>query len=420
MRLLAAVAVSLGMLAAQTPTRLTLEQAEDLALKNHPAVSAARFNAAAAAEAPTQAASVRMPTVVGNLTGAGAGDNSRIAAGGLNNPIIYSRLATGVTVSQLLFDFGRSSHLIAGSRSHAAAEEQSYQATRNSILLDVDRAYFEVLRDKAVLTVAQQTVQERQVVVDQVTELERARLKSGLDLSFASVALEEANLLLASARNQLEAAQAQLAEALGYSSAQQFELVEQPFRLEPLALSELESRASTDRPDLKARRLEQDAAREQASAEKALSYPQVTAIASAGWLPTHVSNLPDGFGAAGLNLNLPFLNGGLYKSRQREALLRESAARDRTQSLQNRIARDVKVAWLNVSNAAERVQLGERLVAQAGQALDLAQSRYQLGLSSIVELSQAQLAETSAQIQYTNAKYDYQLQRAELNYQVGR
>jgi outer membrane protein len=100
--------------------------------------------------------------------------------------------------------------------------------------------------------------------------------------------------------------------------------------------------------------------------------------------------------------------------------LREGAARERTKVLEKRIVRDIRVAWLNVNKAVERVALTDRLLEQAALALDLAQSRYELGLSSIVEFSQAQLARTSAAIQNANAKYDYQFQRAVLDYQAGR
>jgi outer membrane protein len=55
------------------------------------------------------------------VTGAGAAENSRLAAGGLNNPVIFSRLAGGLNVSQLLFDFGRTNHLISQSRLQAQA-----------------------------------------------------------------------------------------------------------------------------------------------------------------------------------------------------------------------------------------------------------------------------------------------------------
>lgn len=56
---------------------------------------------------------------------------------------------------------------------------------------------------------------------------------------------------------------------------------------------------------------------------------------------------------------------------------------------------------------------------QTNLALNLAQGRYKLGLSSIVELSDAQLNLTSAQIANTDAKYDFQIQSAVLAYQMG-
>ena len=81
--------------------------------------------------------------------------------------------------------------------------------------------------------------------------------------------------------------------------------------------------------------------------------------------------------------------------------------------------RDVRVAYLNAQTAFERVGLTTQLLDKAKLALDLAQSRFDLGLSSFIELSQAQLNLTSAQIANAGAKYDYQTQRALLDYQVG-
>jgi outer membrane protein len=88
-------------------------------------------------------------------------------------------------------------------------------------------------------------------------------------------------------------------------------------------------------------------------------------------------------------------------------------------SLENRIAHDITTAFLNAGTAYERVALTAELVQQATLALDLAQARYNLGLSSIVELSQAQLNLTGAQIAGSSAKFDYELQRAVLDYQMG-
>ena len=78
--------------------------------------------------------------------------------------------------------------------------------------------------------------------------------------------------------------------------------------------------------------------------------------------------------------------------------------------MQDRIVRDVRTAWLNANSGFQRLSVTEQLLSQANQAVDLAQSRYKLGLSSIVELSQAQLNQTQAQIEQASAKYDYQTQ----------
>jgi outer membrane protein len=79
----------------------------------------------------------------------------------------------------------------------------------------------------------------------------------------------------------------------------------------------------------------------------------------------------------------------------------------------------VRVAWLNVNYASEKLQLTAKLLHHANIAFDLAQERYKVGASSIVELSQAQLNKTSAEIAVAGAKYDYLTQRAFLSYQVG-
>src|SRR5205085_3170613 len=141
------------------------------------------------------------PVASASLTGAGSLDDSRVAAGALNNPVIYSRLATGVTVSQLVADFGRTSQLVASAKLTAQAESARTKLTRADILLNVQRAYVAALRSRAVVGIAESTVTARQLLVDQVSALVNAQLKSGLDLSFASTNLAEAKLFVSAATN---------------------------------------------------------------------------------------------------------------------------------------------------------------------------------------------------------------------------
>jgi len=129
--------------------------------------------------------------------------------------------------------------------------------------------------------------------------------------------------------------------------------------------------------------------------------------------------IPGRYGAIGINVNIPVFNGGLFRARQTEAALRAKAAAARVDDLAIQVTRDVRLAYLNALTAFDRLGLTDQLLNQAQLAMDLARGRYDLGLSSIVELSQAQLNLTSAQIANTTARYDYQTQRVVLDYQIG-
>jgi outer membrane protein len=419
MRLLAACLFATS-LWAQQPMALTLSDAEKLAIQNNPKFAAARLNAAASYQVPLELRAGLLPTVTGAMTGVGADSGSRLAAGGLNNPVVYNRLASGLLVNQLVTDFGRTGSLIASANLRAQEQDQVTEMTRADVLLATTRAYFAVLRANAVLQVARQTVSARQLVSDQITALFNSQLKSQLDVSFANVNLADAQLLLSQARNDLKSAEAALAAAIGLPAQTSFSLSEEampgalPDQVDPLVQQALQ-----DRPELKDLRLEQSAAEQFAKAEHALKYPTVAVLGTAGFVPLGERAVPGRYGAVGLNVNIPIFNGGLFHARQTEAELHAKAATEQVNDLANRITRDVRVAYLNARTAFERVGLTAKLLQQAQLALDLARGRYDLGLSSIIELSQAQLNLTSAQIANTSAKYDYQAERTVVDYQVG-
>jgi outer membrane protein len=406
---------------AQPPTlQLTLAEAEKLAIQNNPQFPAAQLNAAAAYQVPLEYRAGLKPVLSGAVTGVGADSGSRLAAGALNNPVVYDRLGTGLVASQLLTDFGRTSNLVASSKLRAQAQDQATETTRANILIATARGYFSLLRSRSVLTVAEQTVAARQLVSDQVTALANSNLKSALDVSFANVNLADAQLLLSQAQNGVNAAEAELAAALGLPSQTAFSLQEEPLP-DPLpdSVDILLQQALRDRPELKDLRLEQSAAELTVKAERALNYPNIGLIATAGFVPAGEAAIPGRYGAVGLNVNIPVFNGGLFRARQTEADLKAKAANENVNDLANRVTRDVRVAYLDSRTAFERLSLTDQLLRQAQLALDLARGRYDLGLSSIVELSQAQLNLTSAQIAVASARYDYQTDRAILDYQTG-
>jgi outer membrane protein len=125
------------------------------------------------------------------------------------------------------------------------------------------------------------------------------------------------------------------------------------------------------------------------------------------------------WGAVGVNMNIPISNGFLYTAQAKEASIRAQAVSEQNRDLRDQIVRDIRTSWLAANTAYQRVSVTAELLKQANLALALAQTRYQMGLSSIVELNQAQFQQTDAAIGNTNAQYQYRLSLATLNYQVG-
>jgi outer membrane protein len=407
--------------AASPPPPLTLQEAEAMAVKNHPQISAALLNAAAANQVTIETHSASLPSIYSSTTAAGAINNSQLLVGNLNSSSVYNRIASGITASQILTDFGRTSSLTQSARQRAEAQQDNAAATRANVIMQVDVAFYAALRAQNVLIVAQQTVDNRQTIADQVTALANSKLKSGLDVSFANVNLGEAKLLLADAQNQIRAAFADLSVALGSATPNDYTLTDPA---DPTALptdpAPLIQQAEGQRPEILSARAGVAAAQSFARAEADLKHPTISALGAVGVSPLHDdAKLSNRFAAAGVNVNIPVFNGHLFTARQTEAEIRAKAAEQTLRDQQNHVAHDVQVAWLNADNAQKRLSLTADLLAQANLALDLATTRYNLGLSSIVELSQAQLQKTSAEIGAASAKYDYGLQRAVLDFQIG-
>jgi outer membrane protein len=183
------------------------------------------------------------------------------------------------------------------------------------------------------------------------------------------------------------------------------------------------AQAFQQRPELAGLRLERESAYRFERAEHDLSYPTVSLIGVGGFIPfihqlTTVP-VPNEYESAAVNVEIPIFNGGLFTARREAARFKAQAADQRVRDLEESIARDVRVAWSDSLTAYHQLDVTAELLRQATMALDLAQGRYNLGLSSIVELTQAQLNLTQAEVENLGAKYDYQRSYAVLRYATG-
>jgi outer membrane protein len=425
MKTLLATLILIGAFAAKAQTPLTLQQAEQTAIRNNPRIAVARLIALAEGQVTRETRAAELPTVTASLTAVDSHTGSRITAGALNNSVVYARAAGGATVSQLITDFGRTHNLVSSASLRAQSQNSTALATTADIVIAVDEAFYRALGSQAVLKVASDTVANRQTVSDQVSALTGAKLRSTLDLSFANVNLAQAKLMLLDAQNQSQEALAALSALLGNEQPMAYTLVDEtptapaaaPLDAEPLVVQAFQSR-----PDLAALNQQFAAQKKFAAAEHDLTRPTITALAAAGGTPVRDSTqiTSSWYGAAGVNLSVPVFNGFLFSARAKEADLRSDAAKKQVDDLRQSIARDVRTTVLQAQSNFERIAVTQQLLDEANTAFDLSQTRYKIGLSSIVELSQAQLAQTEAQIAYATARYSYQGSLAALRYQTGQ
>ena len=159
----------------------------------------------------------------------------------LNNPSVYNRAAGGLTISQLITDFGRTHNLVLSAESTARAQMESSRATELDITLTVDQAFYQALTAQAVLKVAQETLTERQATADQVGALTQAKIRSDLDQSFADVQVAQSQLLLLDAQGNAQAAMDTLNDVLGSEQDQQYTLVDETNGNPPAAPSDPEA-----------------------------------------------------------------------------------------------------------------------------------------------------------------------------------
>ena len=406
------------------PPLLTRQDAEKVAVTNNPRVKVSLLLARVQTQVVRETRADELPNLNGDVTAVEANQASRLSSGSLTASRLLEHAGMGVRLNQLITDFGHTRNLVASARLREKARQADANATRDDIILATDQVFYQTVEAQATLRVAQQTVEARQTLVDQVSALATAKLKSDLDLSFAQVNLSQAKLLQLNAQSNLDAARASLAAVLGYDHPVDYQLVEDTGDLSQLPINADQSiqEALRNRPDLQALGFSEQSAQKFSLAQHEQMLPTVSALGIVGYTPLGASQYftSNWYGAVGVNISVPIFNGFRYTSQAAEASLEASAQSQRTRDLRNQVVRDVRTAWLNANAELQRVTVTGELLKQADVALSLAQTRYQLGLSSIVELSQAQLQQTQAAIDNANARSQFGLAYADLQFQTGR
>lgn len=394
--------------AKSTSPTLTLADAEARALKNQPRLLAEQFRTQAADRRIAEFRSGYFPQAFGNLTAVEANGDTSVAAGALTTSSVSTRAAGGASLVQMITDFGRTSNQVQSARFAAKAAGQNEESIRQSVLMQVQEAYFTAQAAESVRRTAQAVLDFRRVTLRQLNALAQSQLRSTLDVQFAQVMVSEAELAVVRAESNVQKAQAQLAASMGEEGNTNYTLSDEPLPASPdTDPAAYIHTAIENRPDLKALHLESESALHEARAQRDLNFPTINALASGGEVPIHDSTVHHEYGAAGININIPLFNGGLYSARSAEARLEAKAADEDASLREVEIVRDVRSAWADARDAYLQISVTQRLADEANVAMRLAQARYDAGLGSIVELNQAELNQTSALIAAASARFDY-------------
>lgn len=351
-------------------------------------------------------------------------------AGAQNKPTSYIESA-GVRADQLIYDFGQTAHKMEAEQAGQEAAEKDVLTNKAVVILRVQQAYIQCLRQKRLVEIAEETVRERGVIRDQIAVLYKRQLKSKLDLNLISVELRSAEVQLVQAKNELRAAFAALSAAMGVRGPEEYTLEDLPSLALPSAtLESLILQAQDERPELLgiSDRIKQ--ANEQLYSAQALNLPTISALGMYGVI--HFSDAPTNqyagsqpgqtnlwWGAAA-TLSVPLFTGFLIENRVAEAREQKHKMEQRKTNLANTIAFEVTEAYLALQTAQQQIKVEEKEVESARSALTLAKERYRLGLASIVDVTTATAALLLAEVRLSEARYAVRTGAIALTYATGK
>ena len=406
-------------LSARAQEHLRLEDAEALAVQNHPRIAVAAAEAAAARATAAQIRAPMSPQLEGGVTASVAEHGTRLGIGGVNAPDLFSRVGMGFSLSQLITDFRRTALSVASAEETARGRSASAQATTAEVRLQVRVAYYRALEAEAAMAVADQVQKSRQLLLRQVKAFADSELRSTVDVGFAEVRLSEAELLTIRADNERRAAMIELASAMGLDAPSNWTLEEPTAPPAVLSVDEAIEHAIRQRPDLAALRHHLEAARKQLESDRRLNLPTIGAVGIGGYIPAGDPRLRPRYAGAAVNVTIPVLNGNLFAARRQESEARAIAAEKQQRDLLVRLRAGVRLSYLNYATAQSTVETARRLQNQAQRTFRLSEARYSAGLGTIVEFNQAQVDVVSAQLAYAAARYEAGMRMARLEFEIG-
>lgn len=419
---------------------LSLDQAISDALKEHPSVKQFRENMAASREAIgvaranyfPQANFVAQYSYGNSFSGSGSRFSSIGSSGGSTGGLSGAATIPSVAethfysyqfqANQLLYDFGKTPGTVGQSRATFKGSEQDYFGTRQQVVLDLRTAYFGYLAARRAMKVQEETVRQNQELTKQAQGFYQVGLRAKIDVTKAEANLYQAEANLIRAKNEVELARVTLMNALGIKTWP-YKDVEDVLEVTPhlRPLEELLAQATERRPELQKNRSQQEFSQAAIKVARAGYFPTFSSNAAYGWqtIDQPFSNQPSNW-FVGASMNLPLFNGLLtqYSVSKSKAQLRANV--QNYEVLRQNTTKEVTQAHLNVKSGWELIRATKKALEAARENLRLAWGRYQAGVSTIIEVTDAQVQFSQADLNFVQALYNYRVFEAQLDRAIGK
>jgi outer membrane protein len=398
---------------------LELARCVEIALKKHPAIRAAANTLKAGESRVGQAKAGYYPQVSGSASYSRI-DPTSTTLGRLSTTAgsAYDSYGSSVGLSQNLFDFGKTSTQVKIQNLNLDASRSDFDNVNAQVVFGVKQAYYGLLRARRNQDVARDVVGQYEQHLGRARGFFEVGLKPKFDVTKAEVDLSNARLNLLKAENALRLARVTLNNAMGLPEAPDHEIQDSlAFQRVDVDLDQVMKQAYDRRPDLQSILVKKKSLDETITLQKKGYTPYVTGNASYGWGGDSFP-LDQGWNI-GATLNIPLFSGFSTKYQVDEARANLDVLKANEETLRQGIFLEVKQAWLNLQEAADRIVTAEVIVRQAAENLELADGRYAAGVGNPIEVTDALVAQSNAKLSFVAALYDYKMAQATLEKATG-
>lgn len=398
---------------------LSLGRCIEIALEKNPAILAARYGVDVSMNKVGEARSGYYPQL--NASAGYARINPVPATPVSANPGLFDQYSSSVTLSQNIFDFGKTSAQVDVSKYNLAASRLDLDSTQDTIVLNVKQAYYSVLQARRNSDVAADVIKQFQLHLDQAKGFYDVRIKARIDVIKAEVDLSNAKLSLINAENAFKIAWVTLKNAMGVPDAPEGTYtIEETLIFEKytITVEDAAKRAMERRPDYRSIAAKRQAAELNISLARSNYYPALSGNASYNWSGESAGAMDRGWNA-GVVLTVPLFSGFLTSHQVAEAKANLNILKANEESLRQQIIFEVRQAYLNLQAAEASIGAAQLAAAQAKENLDLANGRYAAGVGSPIEISDAFATYVTAQANYTSALSNYKIAQANIEKAMG-